>query len=187
MEAPASESAQPHEQAERAEHPRAGQHPPALDQRGDGRDRDGGREQRVAGIELIVMRVERIVAIGERLGLGRKAGGFAGIAGDVGVEVADCGAGDGRRAEGGDLDPGGLGDVELGPGRLILVPAIDRVRLGLIHGLDDVAVLDRPQAHRDGEDDDGDRHRAVEPFVLCLGADFDFHAAIFPRSAPWCQ
>jgi hypothetical protein len=48
-----------------------------------------------------------------------------------------------------------------------------------LHGLDDIAVLDAAQPHHDGERDDGDRHVAVEPLVLGLGAEFDFHDRLF--------
>ena len=89
MEAPAAEAAQSHEQPEAAESPGRPQEPGAFGQRGDRGDRNRGGDGRVAGVELVVVDVERIVERRLPVRFVREPGSFGAVLGDVAVEPGE--------------------------------------------------------------------------------------------------
>ena len=70
----------------------------------------------------------------------------------------------GRGAGGGQLElgRGRGGDLLADVPRLVEVPVIELVGLRLLHGLDDVVVLDLADAQEGGQQRDGDRDARVE-------------------------
>ena len=58
-----------------------------LARRGDGGDGDGGGDQRLAGVELVVMDVQRVILVGEAARLAGERGGFGRVFGGVGAEA----------------------------------------------------------------------------------------------------
>ncbi len=150
------ESRQTEDQADAREDPRHGEEPPLPGEGRDPRQRHGHTQAGLRQVELVVMDIHRLVVFGGllRLGLdlllfpfvlfrGRFLGGDAGF--HLGLR---------RWLQSGahvELDPQHLhrvlSDVLLGALALVVGPLVHRSGLGLLHRLDDIAVLHIAQGH----------------------------------------
>jgi hypothetical protein len=59
-------------------------------------------------------------------------------------------------------------DVQLDARRLIFGPGVDRFGFRLLHGLDDVVVLDLGDGHEHGEDHHRSSNQPVQPLVVAF-------------------
>jgi len=128
-------------------------------------DRDG--EQGFCHIELIIEEIEVVVLFGEAFSLRLYIVLFFFVAGDGGLVFFYN-----RIAAGLFLDPDELkGILRIGllcAFGLEIGPCIDGVGLCLVHGLDDVAVLDIADGHKGGGDGYKKGDQGVDPAFACV-------------------
>ena len=167
MQADLKEGGQSEDDAEQADAAGKVQQPFPLSEGADAEHGDRDGEQGFGHIELIIEEVEVVVLFGIAFGLGLYIILLLFVTGDGGFVLFYGGIAAGLFLDLYDLK-GILRIGLLGAFGLEIGPCVDGMGLCLVHGLDDVTVLDIADGHEGGGDGYEEGDQCIDPAFACF-------------------